>query len=282
MKTFHTHAELRKFLQKERCHGAKIGLIPTMGALHEGHLSLVRQSKSNSDLAVVSIFVNPTQFNNPKDMEKYPRHPEKDLEILASAGCDAVFMPSVKEMYPKQVSVNISPGSLETGLEGRFRPGHFAGVSLVICKLFNLIQPDHTYFGQKDLQQFFVIKTLVEQLLFPTQLHLLPIVREAHGLAMSSRNERLSPADRAHAGLIYKALTEARTTLLESGDIQAAKAKVLERFKASDRLRLEYFEVISTHDFSPLEIITEEATTALCLAAKIGRVRLIDNLFLIS
>ena len=282
MKTFHTHAEIRRFLQKKRCHGSKIGFIPTMGALHEGHLSLVRQSKSNNDLAVVSIFVNPAQFNNPEDLEKYPRHPEKDLNMLASTGCDAVFIPSVKEMYSKQVSVNISPGSLETELEGRFRPGHFAGVSLVMCKLFNLIQPDHTYFGQKDLQQFFVIKTLAEQLSFPTQLHLAPIVREAHGLAMSSRNERLSPADRTHAGLIYKALTEARTTLLESGDIQAAKAKVLERFKASDRLRLEYFEVISTHDFSPIKTITEKATTALCLAAEIGRVRLIDNLFLIS
>lgn len=282
MKTFHTHAETSRFLQKERCHGAKIGFIPTMGALHEGHLSLVGQSKSNSDLAVVSIFVNPAQFNKPEDLEKYPRQPEKDLDMLASAGCDAVFMPSVKEMYPKQVSVNISLGSLETELEGRFRPGHFAGVSLVMSKLFNLIRPDHTYFGQKDLQQFFVIKTLVEQLSFPTQLHLAPIVREAHGLAMSSRNERLSPADRTHAGLIYKALTEARTTLLESGDIQAAKAKVLERFKASDRLRLEYFEVISTHDFSPLETITEKASTALCLAAEIGGVRLIDNLFLIS
>jgi len=282
MQTFHTQTEIRQFLQKERCSGSKIGLIPTMGALHDGHLSLIRLSKAQGDLAVASIFVNPTQFNNSEDLDKYPRNPEKDLEMLASAGCDAVFMPSVKEMYPAKVNLSISFGSLETELEGRFRQGHFAGVGLVVSKLFNLIQPDQAYFGQKDLQQFFVIKALVEQLSFPIQLHMAPIAREANGLAMSSRNERLTTEERAHASLIYRALTEARTMLLEGAVIAAVQTHVFELFKASDRFSLEYFEIINTHDFAPLETVNEKASTALCIAAEIGPVRLIDNLLLIS
>lgn len=253
-----------------------------MGALHDGHLSLVRLSKQQGDLAVATIFVNPTQFNKAEDLEKYPRNVDRDLQLLNSAGCDVVFVPSVQEMYPEPVSLNISFGSLENELEGRFRPGHFAGVGLVVSKLFNLIQPDQAYFGQKDLQQFYVISKLVRQLSFPIQLHMAPIARESNGLAMSSRNERLSPADREHAALIYQALTEARTLLLNGSSVGHAQAKVLELFNASDRFQLEYFEVIGTDDFVPLETITDKATTALCLAAEIGQVRLIDNLLLIS
>lgn len=253
-----------------------------MGALHEGHLSLIRLSKTQGDFTVASIFVNPTQFNKPEDLEKYPRHPEKDLDMLASAGCDVVFMPTVEEMYPVPASLKISFGSLETELEGRFRPGHFAGVGLVVSKLFNMIQPDHAYFGQKDLQQYFVIKALVSQLSFPIQLHMAPIAREANGLAMSSRNERLTPQERAHAELIYKGLNQAREMLMTGASIPIVKAHISELFEASDRFSLEYFEVINTDDFAPLETIKEEATTALCLAAEIGQVRLIDNLLLIS
>ncbi len=282
MQTFQSHTHIRQFLSQERCNGAKIGLIPTMGALHDGHLSLVRLSKQEGDMTVATIFVNPTQFNKTEDLEKYPRNLDRDLDLLRSAGCDAVFVPSVEEMYPEPATLKISFGSLENELEGRFRPGHFAGVGLIVSKLFNLIQPDQAYFGQKDLQQFYVIDKLVKQLSFPIQLHRVPTARETSGLAMSSRNERLSSVDREHAALIYQALSRAKTMLLQGASVDATKQQVLELFKTSDRLELEYFEVIGTNDFLPLKNITDKATTALCLAAEIGHVRLIDNLLLIS
>lgn len=253
-----------------------------MGALHEGHLSLIRMSVDDGNLSVASIFVNPTQFNNPNDLKKYPRNMSRDLELLESAGCEAVFAPSVEEMYPVPVSLSVSFGSLETALEGRFREGHFRGVGLVVSKLFNMIQPDHAYFGQKDLQQFYIIKSLTEQLSFPIQLHMVPIMREPNGLAMSSRNERLSPTDRNEAALIQKALQEARQLLLDgSASIEMVRQKVDELFKTSNRLSLEYFEVICTDDFKPLKAIKNKEATALCIAAEIGKVRLIDNLLLI-
>ena len=282
MRLFHTHSELRPFLQQNRCKGQKIGLIPTMGALHEGHLSLVKQAKAQGDFAVASIFVNPTQFNNPEDLEKYPRNLEKDLAMLEGAGCDAVFAPSASEMYPEPASLRIDFGTLETELEGRFRPGHFAGVGLVVSKLFNIVQPDQAYFGQKDLQQYYVIEKLVKQLSFPISLHRVPIMREDHGLAMSSRNERLSAADRQEAGLLYQALQQARESLLAQNGVEAARTLVAELINSSARLELEYFEVIDIRDFKPLNEINEKAFTALCIAAEIGEVRLIDNLLLIS
>ena len=253
-----------------------------MGALHEGHLSLVKQAKALGDLAVTSIFVNPTQFNNPEDLEKYPRNLDKDLAMLEGAGCDAVFAPSASEMYPEPASLRIDFGSLETELEGRFRPGHFAGVGLVVSKLFNIVQPDQAYFGQKDLQQYYVIEKLVKQLSFPIHLHRVPIMREDHGLAMSSRNERLSTADRQEAGLLYQALQQARESLLNQNDVEAARDLVAELINSSARLELEYFEVIDIRDFKPLSEINKKAFTALCIAAEIGQVRLIDNLLLIS
>lgn len=283
MRLFHTQLEIRQYILDQRCEGSKIGLIPTMGALHEGHLSLVRMSVSAGDLPVASIFVNPTQFNNPEDLEKYPRNLDKDLELLESAGCEAVFAPSTKEMYPVAPNLTVSFGSLEIELEGRFRQGHFKGVGLVVSKLFNIVQPDNAYFGQKDLQQYYIIDRLVKQLSFPVKLQMAPIIRESHGLAMSSRNERLSQKDRAEAGLIHQSLQMARQELLKNGhDISEVKQKVDELFKTSDRLSLEYFEVISTNDFKPLNEIKNKATTALCIACEIGQVRLIDNLLLIS
>lgn len=282
MKVFNTHSEIRQFLKKERCNGSKIGLVPTMGALHQGHLSLIQQSISNGDFSVASIFVNPTQFNKPEDLEKYPRNQQRDLEMLKTAGCQAVFLPSVEEMYPHKVNLSINFGSLESELEGRFRPGHFAGVGLVVSKLFNMIQPDNAYFGQKDLQQYYIIKQLVDQLSFPIALHMAPIIRETHGLAMSSRNERLSDNDRLQAGTIYKALTEAKKILVKDGKIAEAKGLVNELFESAPRLTLEYFEAIDTRSFKPLETIGESVHVALCIAAEIGQVRLIDNVLLIS
>lgn len=282
MRLFHTQSEIRHFLWSERCKGRKIGLVPTMGALHEGHLSLIEMSKKQSDLTVASVFVNPTQFNNPSDLEKYPRNLDRDLEMLEQKGCDAVFAPAVEEMYAHKPSLRIDFGSLETELEGKFREGHFAGVGLVVSKLFNIIQPDSACFGQKDLQQFYIIKKLVEQLSFPIQLHMAPIAREPHGLAMSSRNERLSADARQEAGLIQASVSEARQKLLSGQSIAEARQHVAELFEKSARLELEYFEVISTDDFKPLDKIENKATTALCIAAGIEEVRLIDNLLLIS
>lgn len=254
-----------------------------MGALHEGHLSLVRMSVNAGDLPVASVFVNPTQFNNSEDLEKYPRNLDRDLELLESAGCEAVFAPSTQEMYPASPNLTVDFGSLETELEGRFREGHFKGVGLVVSKLFNIAQPDSAYFGQKDLQQYFIIERLVQQLSFPIKLQMAPIVREPHGLAMSSRNERLSQKDRTEAGLIYQSLQMARQELLNPAhSISEVRQKVDELFKTSNRLSLEYFEVISTSDFKPLNEIKNNATTALCIACEIGQVRLIDNLLLIS
>lgn len=283
MRLFHTSSEIRHFLRSERCKGKKIGLIPTMGALHDGHLSLIRMSVNAGNLTVASVFVNPTQFNNPDDLDKYPRNLEQDVALLESAGCEIVFAPSVEEMYPGPVHLSISFGSLETELEGRFRSGHFAGVGLVVSKLFNHIQPDHAYFGQKDLQQFYIIKSLVAQLSFPIELHMAPIKRENNGLAMSSRNERLSTADRSAASLIYSALQTAKSMILEeNATIETVLSKINKLFKTSPRLSLEYFEVINTDDFKPLKVIENKESTALCIAAEIGEVRLIDNLLLIS
>jgi pantoate--beta-alanine ligase len=281
MQLLHTQQEIRHFLQSKRCEGLKTGLIPTMGALHHGHLSLVKISVQAGNFTIASVFVNPTQFNNPDDLDKYPRNLDKDLELLEAAGCHAVFAPSVDEMYPFAPDITINFGSLETELEGRFRQGHFKGVGLVVSKLFNIVQPDHAYFGQKDLQQFFIIQKLVNQLSFPVSLQMAPTVREANGLAMSSRNERLSDTDREKASLIHQALQQARGLLSTGHSIVEARVKVAELFKTSDRLVLEYFEVISTNDFKPLTEIKDKATTALCIAAEIGEVRLIDNLLLI-
>lgn len=281
MQLFHTQQEIRQFLQHKRCEGLKTGLIPTMGALHDGHLSLVKMSVKAGNFTIASVFVNPAQFNNPDDLDKYPRNLEKDLELLESAGCDAAFAPSVNEMYPFKADITIGFGSLESELEGRFRQGHFKGVGLVVSKLFNIVQPDQAYFGQKDLQQFFIIQKLVNQLSYPISLQMAPTIREANGLAMSSRNERLSETERETAGLIHQALQHTRGLLLSGNSIVRARAEVAELFKTSDRLVLEYFEVISTNDFKPLTEIKDKATTALCIAAEIGGVRLIDNLLLI-
>lgn len=279
MKIIHGINELRAFLKGIKI-DKSIGLVPTMGALHQGHLSLVELAKKHSDFTVATIFVNPTQFNKKEDLEKYPSNTDQDLAVLKQAGADLVFVPSVKEIYPSKPELNISFGSLEGQLEGKFRPGHFAGVGLVVCKLFNLVRPDHAFFGQKDLQQFFIIKKLVDELNFNIELHMAPIIREENGLAMSSRNERLSPDQRNEASLIYRSLVKAKKYLNDGNSIASSKALIDELFAEELSLELEYFEVIDTDSFEPLNSIEGAKTIALCLAAEIGNVRLIDNLLL--
>ncbi|NVK82923.1 MAG: pantoate--beta-alanine ligase [Cytophagia bacterium] len=281
MKVFNTIQDLRAYLSDFR-NNSKIGLVPTMGALHQGHISLVNESKKQADITVATIFVNPTQFNNPEDLEKYPRTLKGDLEKLQAANCDVVFAPETKEVYPNKPEVSINLGAITKELEGKFRPGHFDGVGLVVSKLFHIVQPDLAFFGQKDLQQFFVIKKLVDELNFPLQLQMVPTERELNGLAMSSRNMRLSETEKEEAGLLYESLKEAQKSLLSSPSTLTVKATIEELFKKSERLSLEYFEVVNTSDFKPLQVVTEKEKTALCIAAEIGGVRLIDNLLLIS
>lgn len=281
MKVCHSIPEIRQQLGDIR-NTSIIGFVPTMGALHQGHVSLVRASKENANVTVASIFVNPTQFNKIEDLEKYPRTLERDLEQLNSAGCDFVFVPEAHEMYPGKPEIKIDLGPITGELEGKFRPGHFNGVGQVVSKLFNIIQPDIAFFGQKDLQQFYVIKKMIDELNFPVQLQMVSTQREPNGLAMSSRNMRLSEDDQEHASLLFRSLLEAKELLKTSNDVKQAKSIVRELFDNSNRLELEYFEVVQTTDFKPLNTVIEQDKTALCIAAEIGGVRLIDNLLLNS
>ncbi|WP_323757579.1 pantoate--beta-alanine ligase [Roseivirga sp.] len=280
MNTFKKIRELRAELLNHRLKNKKIGLVPTMGALHQGHISLVEKAKESSDLVAVSIFVNPTQFNNPEDLEKYPRNIERDLDLLCEAGCDIVFAPEVAEIYAAPHDLKINFGALENSLEGKFRPDHFSGVGQIVSKLFNIFQPHSAFFGQKDLQQFFIIKKLIDQLSFPIDIHMVPTKREANGLAMSSRNERLTQGERLEAGLIFKTLQESADAILNGTPINLVIERTNELFKQNQRLTLEYFEVVETDNFTGIPSVSDPKKTALCIAAEIGKVRLIDNLLL--
>ena len=209
MQKFTTVAALREAVHKAKADGKSIGLVPTMGALHEGHLSLIRKAKEQNDIAVVSVFVNPIQFNNKEDLAKYPRTVDADCEKLESVGADFVFIPSVEEMYPEPVKEEYHFGPLEEVMEGPKRPGHFSGVAVVVRRLFDLAEPDRAYFGEKDYQQLAIIRNLIEQIHYNIEIVPCPIVRADDGLALSSRNMRLSPAARAIAPTIYDTLQQA-------------------------------------------------------------------------
>ncbi len=279
MEVFKEINSLRKYLSEHRCRQKSIGLIPTMGALHEGHLSLLEQSLRENDISVCSIYVNPTQFNNPEDLVNYPRQEKGDLQLLKQAGCDAVFMPENEEMYRAQPVLTINFGELENVLEGKYRPGHFNGVALVVSKLLNAVQPDRAYFGQKDLQQFLIINKLVEDLGFPVDLRCVPILRENSGLAMSSRNLRLSEKERAEASFIYKMLGQA------AEQIKVGKSwEVVQRdgmhYLRENKLEPEYFELVDAQTMQPLTNDFNGKKVALCVAAYKSNVRLIDNLII--
>lgn len=257
-----------------------IGLVPTMGALHNGHLSLVTAAKQECEVVIVTIFVNPTQFNKPEDLKNYPSNVQEDLKLLKEAQVDVVFTPSAEEIYPEEPQIHISFGAIEKQLEGKFRPGHFAGVGQVVSKLFNMIQPHTAFFGQKDLQQFYVISSLVKELNFPVTLHMVPTKREKNGLAMSSRNLRLNEKQKEEASLLHRSLTLARESLQNNNSIASTQNKISQLFDSSPSLELEYFEVVETTNFMPLDEIKSKTPMALCIAAEIGGVRLIDNILL--
>jgi len=278
MEVFTSIQGLRSFLNQQRSLNKSIGLIPTMGALHEGHISLLNSAKSENDVTVCSIFVNPTQFNNSEDLAKYPRTLEQDCNMLELAGCSAVFVPSVDEMYPEPPVMTFNFGTLETVMEGASRPGHFNGVGIVVSKLFNIIHADRAYFGQKDLQQVSVIRQLIADLAFPLKLVVCPTVREVSGLAMSSRNQRLSSLEKNQASNIYQILTTAKDALLNDEEVETVREAAIKKFTALPEFTLDYIDIVDIKTLLPVSKINTAGSTAICVAAFLGPVRLIDNI----
>ena len=277
MITFSKIKDTHAFLNSERQQGRSIGFVPTMGALHKGHLELMRRAKKENDLLVVSIFVNPIQFNKAEDLKKYPRNLEADKKLLNLVGCDVLFSPETKEMYPEKVDEKYDFGDLETVMEGAHRPGHFNGVAIVVKKLFDIVKPQRAYFGEKDFQQLAIIKKLVEMENFTVEIIPCPIVRETDGLAMSSRNERLSTEERAIAPNIFEILQYAKSKK-DSICTGPMRQMVINLFEANEHFQLEYFEIA---DDKNLQAVTSWGSSKGILgfvALKLGNVRLIDNI----
>jgi pantoate--beta-alanine ligase len=246
---------LQLHLQPIKATGKKIGFVPTMGALHAGHLSLIAQAQQDCDLVVSSIYVNPTQFNNPHDLIHYPRTISTDSQLLESVKCDVLFLPDDQVMYPDKSRLKFDFDYLETIMEGKYRPGHFNGVAIVVSKLLHMVNPDVAYFGQKDLQQFTVIRQLVKDLSFPVQLVCCPIIREEDGLAMSSRNMRLTKEHRAIAPALYHTLQLAREWALEM-PVEAVQQAVTAHLAIIPQIQLEYFEMVDSYTLQAVEDVS--------------------------
>jgi len=255
-----------------------VGFVPTMGALHEGHLSLVREAKKQSDIVIVSIFVNPTQFNNPDDLKNYPRTLEEDIAMLRSEQTDAIFIPGTKDIYPQKDTRIFDFGILQNTMEGLHRPGHFNGVAQVVTRLFDLVSPHKAFFGQKDFQQLAIIKKLVELFHYNIKIVACPIKREKDGLAMSSRNRLLTKEQRAHAPLVAETLFSAvkMKNKLSPADI---KTWVLNTLNNDPMIKVEYFEIVNSLTLTPVNSWSDPVPKTGCLAVKIGNIRLIDNVF---
>lgn len=269
--------ELNKHISIARYFGKSIGLVPTMGALHEGHISLVDMSVDENDYTVVSVFVNPTQFNNPEDLEKYPRNLEQDAELLQNAKCDVIFAPSSNDIYaPNELNeiFEFDFGGLDEVMEGKFRPGHFNGVVQIVSKLFSFVRPDRTYFGEKDFQQLAIIHRMNELMGFNIQIVDCPIVREESGLAMSSRNERLTADERKIAANISKVLFESLNFVPDYSPAELMQW-VENEINKIQGLKLEYYEIANTKTLQTAESWNEP--TVGCIAVFCGNVRLIDN-----
>jgi pantoate--beta-alanine ligase len=281
VRTITTKKETVEFLSQQRDKGLTIGFVPTMGALHQGHLELMKRAKLENDLLVVSIFVNPIQFNNKEDLRKYPRDIDKDKKLLLSVGCDILFSPGVEEMYPSGEQQKVYDfGDLEKVMEGASRPGHFNGVGVVVSKLFNICIPHKAYFGEKDFQQLAIINKLVEIENIPVTIVPCPIVREEDGLAMSSRNQRLTKTEREVAPFIYEVLRKARDAkeLLCAGHM---KQFVINQFEAREEFDLEYFEIADDKDLQPIDHFNDSIGTIGFIAVNLGNIRLIDNIRII-
>ncbi len=252
------------------------GFVPTMGALHAGHISLVRQAVSENKTVVVSIFVNPTQFNDPKDLERYPRNLNADLKLLEKTGCHIVFAPAPAEIYPEPDTRRFDFGALETVMEGKHRPGHFNGVAQVVSNLFEIVRPDKAYFGLKDFQQLAIVKEMVAQLKLPVEIVPCPIVREESGLAMSSRNELLTAEERKNAAVIYRTLFEAKK-LSEHKSVRELVEWITKTINKNQYLTVEYVEIVESRQLQPVKNWNDEGEKVCCVAVFCGKVRLIDN-----
>ncbi|WP_294346011.1 pantoate--beta-alanine ligase [uncultured Sphingobacterium sp.] len=281
MEIFKTKASLQAYLQEARKSDQKIALIPTMGALHEGHLSLLNYAKPLSDIRVCSIFVNPTQFNDPNDLEKYPRPIENDIKLLEAVGCDILFLPTVDEMYPdKHEHWHIDLGELDQIWEGEKRPGHFQGVTQVVYKLFTLVQPHIACFGQKDFQQVMVIKRMIEMKDLPIQLAICPIIRDQDGLALSSRNMRLSEEGKIIALALSRSLTYVKDHINDAIALGEIKDQALKILTDTDGLSVEYFAICESTSLKEVDHIDFSKQHVALVTAWVEGVRLIDNMIL--
>lgn len=282
MRTYKTIRHLKNFLAKQRAAGKTIGFVPTMGALHNGHMSLIEKSNQSSDITVCSIFVNPTQFNVAADLEKYPRTIENDSKMLKDAGCNVIFLPSANEMYPKNQdnSFEIDFGPLETVMEGEHRPGHFAGVAQVLKRFLDIVEPDAMYMGQKDFQQFTIVRELLKRLESKTKLVMGETVREEDGLAMSSRNMRLTSIERGIAPLISKTLFAAKEKIGKES-IATIKKEALKQLDIPE-FTVEYFEIADGVTLQPIDSVEGLEIAVACTAVHLGAVRLIDNVVLVG
>jgi len=279
MKLLQTVAETQSYIQLLKQNGYKVGFVPTMGALHQGHMSLLKEARRENDIVICSIFVNPIQFNNPDDLLKYPRTLEADLVLLSVAGCDAVFAPSAWEMYPEPDTTIYDFGMLDKVMEGRFRPGHFNGVAIAVRRLLEITMADVAYFGEKDFQQLAVIRKMVEMFSLPVRIVSCPIVRESDGLAMSSRNHRLLPEERAVASLLHFALQKGAShyTSFTPAKLQHMIAADINQ---NPLFSVEYVEIVDMDTLVPVPDWAESKHIIICLAAFLGQVRLIDNIVL--
>ena len=280
MNLIKTSIELISFRKKLEDGKRTVGFVPTMGALHKGHLSLVVEALKQTDIVIVSIFVNPTQFNDPNDLKKYPRDLAKDLELLSAFHqVGAIFAPEVEDIYPEPENVVFDFGNLDKIMEGAHRPGHFNGVAQIIVKLFNLVKPHKAFFGQKDFQQVIIVKNIVHQFNFPIEIIACPIIREPDGLAMSSRNQLLSPVERKHAANISLVLFEAQKKAAEM-NVEKLKEWAIFTLNKDPLITVEYFEIVDSHNLNPVKSWKEKGVKVGCIAVKIGKIRLIDNIIL--
>jgi pantoate--beta-alanine ligase len=278
LKIFNSKQAIHNYLDQLRSLGKTIGFVPTMGALHAGHLSLIEQARKSAEVIVCSIFVNPTQFNDKKDLENYPRPIEDDIRKLEEVKCDILFIPEVDEMYNSSEKWSIELGNLDTVLEGKIRPGHYQGVTQIVKKLFDTVNPDFAFFGQKDYQQFMVISYMVKKLRMKVKLVLCPIIREEDGLAMSSRNMYISAADRINSLALFHALSKFRA-LYKTKSILQLKTEITSFLKSAPGIEMEYFEIFNAKSFKPATSKRSGSIIAL-VAAKVGSIRIIDNMII--
>jgi len=276
VRVVYTKTDLTEEIKRIKSRSQRIGFVPTMGALHEGHLALMRRAKAENAILICSIFVNPIQFNNPEDLKRYPRLPEKDIALIDGL-CDVLFMPSASEMYPTPPTESYSFGSLENVMEGSCRPGHFNGVAIVVNRLFEMVCPDTAYFGKKDFQQLAIIRKMVENTQSNIQIEAVDTVRENDGLAMSSRNKRLSEPARKSAPFIFQTLTKANE-LIRTKSPQEINRWIKEQFDNRKEYQLEYAQMVNSTTLEDISDYSQADSIVICLAAWLDKVRLIDNI----